>query len=224
MRLSLCFKGMDLRRVVRVLNQCCAPHLADTWDNVGLLVQSSETIVVSRVLVTNDLTEPVLSEARKLETSLIVSYHPPMFSPLKRITNSHWKERLIAACLENRIAIYSPHTGLDAKMNGVNDWLLSPFDLISKKPITPVPHREESVTKLTLPISESFSQFYMSLSGTPVSARLSCIDGPTINLTCSTMSLPSVMKQARDVGILPIGAEEIRKVILFFILTLRDGQ
>ncbi|THD24279.1 putative GTP cyclohydrolase 1 type 2 NIF3L1 [Fasciola hepatica] len=180
---------MDLRRVVRVLNQCCAPHLADTWDNVGLLVQSSEAILVSRVLVTNDLTEPVLSEARERETNLIVSYHPPIFSPLKRITNSHWKERLIAACLENRIAIYSPHTGLDAKMNGVNDWLLSPFglchvqffnlvaffplDLISKKPITPVPHREESMTKLTLPISESFSQFYMNLSGTPVSARLS---------------------------------------------------
>ena len=30
-------------------------------------------------------------------------------------------------CLENRIALYSPHTSFDAIPNGVNDWLISPF-------------------------------------------------------------------------------------------------
>lgn len=128
MHLPFCPKRMDLRQVVRILNHFCVPHLADTWDNVGLLVQPSAPFAVSRILVTNDLTEPVLSEALKLETNLILSYHPPVFSPLKRITTDcHWKERLVVTCLENRIAVYSPHTGLDAKVNGVNDWLLSPF-------------------------------------------------------------------------------------------------
>ncbi|VDP71456.1 unnamed protein product [Echinostoma caproni] len=112
---------MDLRRVVRLLNQYCSPHLADTWDNVGLLVQPYTPPTVSRALVTNDLTEPVLSEAEEMGANLIVSYHPPIFSPLKRITNSHWKERLVSACLEKGIAVYSPHTGLDAKVDRLHE-------------------------------------------------------------------------------------------------------
>lgn len=36
---------------------------------------------------------------------------------------SSWKERIVAVCLENRIALYSPHTSWDAVRGGVNDWL-----------------------------------------------------------------------------------------------------
>ena len=38
-----------------------------------------------------------------------------------------FQERIVALCLENRIALYSPHTSFDAVAGGVNDWLLEPF-------------------------------------------------------------------------------------------------
>lgn len=37
--------------------------------------------------------------------------------------NSNWKGRLVAKCLENGIAVYSPHTAWDNTRNGIGDWL-----------------------------------------------------------------------------------------------------
>lgn len=38
---------------------------------------------------------------------------------------SNWKDRIVAKCLENNIAVYSPHTAWDAVDGGINDWLCS---------------------------------------------------------------------------------------------------
>lgn len=125
----MAIRGIELARFVNVLNVYCAPHLAEKWDNVGLLVEPSAPKFVKRVLVTNDLTEPVMNEAIEYKSDLIISYHPPIFAPLKSITQRHWKQRIIVRALENRIAIYSPHTGIDAKLDSLNDWLLQPFGI-----------------------------------------------------------------------------------------------
>ena len=37
------------------------------------------------------------------------------------------QERIVTKCVENKIALYSPHTSFDAIQDGVNDWLISPF-------------------------------------------------------------------------------------------------
>ncbi len=62
-----------------------------------------------------------------LQVNMILSYHPPIFVPMKRLTQSSWKERIVVRCAENRVAIYSPHTSYDAVQGGVNDWLLKLF-------------------------------------------------------------------------------------------------
>lgn len=46
-----------------------------------------------------------------------------------------WKERVVVECIENQIAVYSPHTSLDKINNGINDWILNPFNSKSKSPI-----------------------------------------------------------------------------------------
>lgn len=47
------------------------------------------------------------------------------------------QERIAAKCLENRIALYSPHTSFDSIRGGVNDWLASAFNLKESHPIEP---------------------------------------------------------------------------------------
>jgi putative NIF3 family GTP cyclohydrolase 1 type 2 len=96
-------------------------------DNVGLLVEPSEPLFVERVLITNDLTEPSVLEALENKVNMIISYHPPIFVALKRFTQTNWKERSIVKCIENRIAIYSPHTTWDSIEGGINDWILDAF-------------------------------------------------------------------------------------------------
>jgi putative NIF3 family GTP cyclohydrolase 1 type 2 len=119
--------SMELSAVVQKLNGLAPPSMAGSWDNVGLLVEPSAPLQVSRILLTNDLTEPVMAEAVEFGADMVYSYHPPIFTGMKRITQSTWKERIVVKCLENRIAVYSPHTAMDALSGGVNDWLLKPF-------------------------------------------------------------------------------------------------
>ena len=57
---------------------------AESWDNPGLLVDCG--CEVSRVLVTLDITPEVVEEAAAGGCELIVSHHPVIFSPLKKLT------------------------------------------------------------------------------------------------------------------------------------------
>lgn len=136
-RYSHTMVGLPLKLVVEKLNSFANLKLAASWDNVGLLIEPSEPKDVSHILLTNDLTEDVMQEAVDLKTDLILSYHPPIFSPLKSITTRTWKERIAAKCLENKIALYSPHTSFDSVVGGVNDWLAAAFDPESSSPIEP---------------------------------------------------------------------------------------
>lgn len=128
-------RGLLLNDVITKLDNFAPKSLAESWDNVGLLVQPMTKKNVKRILLANDLTEDVMEEAVKLCADLIISYHPPIFAPLKSVTGRTWKERVIGTCLENRIAVYSPHTSFDAVSGGVNDWLARAFETESVKPL-----------------------------------------------------------------------------------------
>ena len=108
--------------VIVVLEQLAPLQWAEPWDNVGLLVEP-EIDQVERLLLTIDLTESVLLEAQSAGADLIVAYHPIIFSGLKRLTRQTAVERIVQDALRAGIAIYSPHTALDATPGGMNDWL-----------------------------------------------------------------------------------------------------
>ncbi|XP_033628343.1 NIF3-like protein 1 [Asterias rubens] len=116
-------KTMNLSDVLGGLEKFAPTSLAEGWDNVGLLVEPTPPHQVQTVFLTNDLTEEVLSEAIQARADFILSYHPPIFSGLKRLTMASTKERIIVKAIEKRIAIFSPHTSYDAVRGGVNDWL-----------------------------------------------------------------------------------------------------
>ncbi|KAM6175755.1 NIF3-like protein 1 isoform 1-T1 [Erethizon dorsatum] len=129
--------GMDLKAVLSSLNDLASLSFAESWDNVGLLVEPSPPHTVSKLFLTNDLTEEVLQEALQEKADLVLSYHPPVFQPLKRVTWETWKERLVVRALEGRVAIYSPHTALDAAPRGVNAWLAKGLGACTSRPIRP---------------------------------------------------------------------------------------
>lgn len=129
--------GIPLKNIVKEINAFADTSLAAPWDNVGLLIEPTEPKNVSCILLTNDLTENVMDEAIELKTDLIITYHPLIFIPLKSITTRSWKERIVARCLENKIAVFSPHTSFDSVQGGVNDWLAQAFEFEKRTPIQP---------------------------------------------------------------------------------------
>lgn len=144
--------GMPLEQVVNELQKFANTSLAASWDNVGLLIEPTYPKYISHILLTNDLTEDVMEEAVQLNTDMIISYHPPIFLPLKSITTRTWKERIVVKCLENKIAVYSPHTAFDSIKGGVNDWLASAFnDVIdTSKPIEADENQENGMGRLCI--------------------------------------------------------------------------
>jgi len=115
---------MNVNSVVKILEQIAPLEYAAQWDNVGLLVGSSEWLADS-ILLTIDLTDAVLREAIDSKIHMIVSYHPPIFEAFKSLTDASTKQRTVLELVMSRIAVYSPHTALDAAPAGVNDWLAS---------------------------------------------------------------------------------------------------
>ncbi|XP_076984733.1 NIF3-like protein 1 [Tamandua tetradactyla] len=128
---------MELKTLISSLNDFASLSFAESWDNVGLLVEPSPPHTVNTLFLTNDLTEEVMEEALQKKADLILSYHPPVFRPMKRITWKTWKERLVIRALENRVGIYSPHTAYDAAPQGVNSWLAKGLGLCTSSPIHP---------------------------------------------------------------------------------------
>ncbi|GAB0092384.1 NIF3-like protein 1 [Sergentomyia squamirostris] len=112
-----------LSEVLEKLQNFAPEKLAESWDNVGLLIEPATPNPISGILMTNDLTEKVLQEAVDVQADLIISYHPPIFESFKRITQDTWKGRIMSKCLEKGIAVYSPHTAWDSVRGGINDWL-----------------------------------------------------------------------------------------------------
>jgi dinuclear metal center YbgI/SA1388 family protein len=104
--------------LLAALERICPFHLAEDWDNVGLIAGSDDWPLAGPILLTVDLTPDVAREAIAARAGAVIAYHPPIFSAIKSLTAGPLLD-LIAA----RIAVVSPHTALDAAPAGLADFL-----------------------------------------------------------------------------------------------------
>ena len=114
---------MKIADLIDAMERIAPPRLAEPWDNVGLLMGSRDAEVHGPVLLTIDLTEAVADEAVRLKCGAVMAYHPPIFEPIKSITCETEAGRVALKLLRAGIAVYSPHTALDAASGGMTDWL-----------------------------------------------------------------------------------------------------
>jgi dinuclear metal center YbgI/SA1388 family protein len=121
---------MQLQKIIDAMEQIAPLKYAETWDNVGLLVGDSQQEVTGAMLCI-DYTAAVAQEAVAAKCNVIIAYHPPIFSPLKRIT----ADNLIFTAIKQGTAIYSPHTALDSVRGGINDLLADKLDLQNRVPL-----------------------------------------------------------------------------------------
>ncbi|XP_014684693.1 NIF3-like protein 1 isoform X1 [Equus asinus] len=195
---------MDLKALLSSLNDFASLSFAESWDNVGLLVEPSPPHTVNTLFLTNDLTEEVMEEALQKKADLILSYHPPIFRPMKRITWKTWKERLVIQALENRVGIYSPHTAYDAAPQGVNSWLAKGLGACTSRPIHPSKaascltegtHRVEFSVSHTQDLGKVISAVkgIAGVSVTSFSVRTEDEDQTRISLNCTQQALMEVV-------------------------------
>ena len=124
---------MKLNEVVSELERIAPARLAESWDNVGLLV-GDPAQDVSNVMLAIDYTPEVACEAAGARCELIIAYHPPVFETVKRIT-ANGSSSLIFDAIRRNVAIYSPHTALDVADGGTNDMLADAVGLVERQPL-----------------------------------------------------------------------------------------
>src|SRR4029079_16765802 len=85
---------IQVKDVAEFLSSFAPPVLAESWDNVGLLV-GSETQAVKRAMTCLTITPESATEAATQRADLIVAHHPLPFRPLKRLTDQSHEGRLL---------------------------------------------------------------------------------------------------------------------------------
>jgi dinuclear metal center YbgI/SA1388 family protein len=121
---------MTVSDFIKIIHDFASPALAYDWDNVGFLLGDA-ALPVKKVLLCLDITNDSVDYAVKNDADLIISHHPMIFKPIKKITNP-----LFLKLIKNDIAVISAHTNLDITKGGVNHRLaellqLSELEILS---------------------------------------------------------------------------------------------
>ncbi len=117
-----------LNEIMQVLNRLAPPELAESWDNVGLMVGDTEQRVTT-VFVCLDVTSENVQNAIDCGADLIVSHHPLIFSPVKHIREQEVSGKILRDLIRNDISVFSAHTNLDNADGGMNDQLATRLGL-----------------------------------------------------------------------------------------------
>ena len=110
---------MKIKEVVCALERFAPLPLQESFDNAGLQVGLTEA-EVSGALLCLDVTGSIVDEAVEKGCNLIVSHHPLIFHPLRRVVGADDVQRAVAKALKHDIAILSMHTNMDNAPGGVN--------------------------------------------------------------------------------------------------------
>ncbi|MVA77659.1 Nif3-like dinuclear metal center hexameric protein [Auraticoccus sp. F435] len=124
--------------VVAVLERRYPPATAESWDAVGLVV-GDRSAPVRRVLLTVDVVDEVLAEARSLGAELVVAHHPLLLRGLQSVVVEHPKGRLVVEAVRAQVAVFTAHTNADVAVDGVSQALADALGLLDCEPLVPAP-------------------------------------------------------------------------------------
>lgn len=130
------FVVVKVQNILNILQEIAPVELAQSWDNVGLLVGSPNGRVNS-ILLALDPTSPLIAEAERCNAELIITHHPAIFHPLKTLRLDRPTERFLHAAVQAGIHVIGCHTNLDAASGGVNDVLVQLLNLQDAVPLVP---------------------------------------------------------------------------------------
>ncbi|MCK5781669.1 MAG: Nif3-like dinuclear metal center hexameric protein [Flavobacteriales bacterium] len=136
---------MQIKDVVNLLEELSPIFYAESYDNVGLIVGDYNE-ALSGILITHDSLPEIVDEAIKKGLNMIVSFHPIVFSGLKKFTGKNYVEKAVIKAIKNDIAIYAIHTALDVSWQGVNDIVLKKLGAVNKEILIP---KEKTIKKLS---------------------------------------------------------------------------
>ena len=119
---------LKVQTIISHMEELAPVSLAFTWDNVGLVL-GEPGADVKNILISLNLNDRVIEEAKKKDANLIITHHPLLLKPISNIRSDLPKGSLLTRMITSGINLYTAHTNLDIAQNGVNDALAQVLSL-----------------------------------------------------------------------------------------------
>lgn len=103
--------------IISKIEKYASLELAESWDNSGWQIDLGHDYT-NKVLIALSFTKEVLEQAITNDCDLVITHHPLIFNPIKKINN-----QLILEAIRNNICVYSAHTNLDKTYGSTTDAL-----------------------------------------------------------------------------------------------------
>ena len=123
-----------LKDILTLLDRIAAFELAESWDNVGLMV-GDEQQEIGGIMIGLDPTEALLDEALAAGANCLVTHHPLIFKPIKSLPSAGPLGRFLRKALRHDIAVVGCHTNLDLVPGGVSEVLARQIGLVDTRPL-----------------------------------------------------------------------------------------
>ncbi|KQU57265.1 Nif3-like dinuclear metal center hexameric protein [Rhodococcus sp. Leaf278] len=146
--------AVTLAEVIEVLDTAYPPHLAESWDSVGLVCGDPKA-AVQQVLYTVDVTEAVVDEAIAWGADLIVAHHPLLLRGVDTVAADTAKGSVIHRLIKADCALFTAHTNADSADPGVSDALAAALGVIDTRPLDPIPAPAHDKWVVFVPTSDS---------------------------------------------------------------------
>lgn len=121
-----------------VLERAYPPHLAESWDKVGLIC-GDPADQVERVAFALDSTQGVAERAVDMGVQMLVVHHPLLLRGVNSVAADTPKGKVIHTLIKGGVALFAAHTNADSARPGVNDRLAELVGITPGRPILPKP-------------------------------------------------------------------------------------
>ncbi len=125
---------MKCNEIMEYLEALAPAHCACGWDNPGLLVGRREK-EVRTILLTVDLDDAAVLKAKEEKADLVVSHHPLIFKPIKRVTDEDFIGSRLVSLIQADISYFAMHTNFDAAPGCMADIVAKRLGILSGEPL-----------------------------------------------------------------------------------------
>ncbi len=138
----------QVRDVLNAINELAPWDLAESWDNVGLQVGSSNRRI-QKIMVALDISKEVIQEGLDNQVDGILVHHPLIFKPLSQVNPDSPVGNYITKLIKNDLFLITAHTNVDKAEKGLNQYLAEILDLNEIEPLEPASRQVYKVVVFT---------------------------------------------------------------------------
>lgn len=179
------------------------------YDNAGLLVGGMD-MPVTGIAVALDITPQAVLLAQQKGCNLLVSHHPVIFNPIKRVKQG----TAVYELARFGMSAICAHTNLDCASGGVNDVLVSLLELQAAQPLADpeFPHKPPIARLCRLPAPMEGPAFAQRVKG---ALQAGCVhftpaSGPVLRVAVCSGAGGDLIAPAKNAGADAIVTGELR--------------